>query len=133
MRSDLISPDLPSAFQDQVLGWIEYSFASLNPEVDAETEAQFESFATWSSPSARVHAAEAALDVTLKLPDAYPRLKPSIDRALADPHSAVRLNAALRLVRIWDIDREGFWQRAAEVIAREENRAVLDNFITGTA
>ncbi len=42
------------------------------------------------------------------------------------------MNTALRLVRIWDLDRQGFWTRASRLIAGEQNRAVLDEFIVKT-
>jgi hypothetical protein len=54
---------------------------------------------------------------------------PTVDRSLADSHPAVRLQSACRLVRIWDLDRDGFWQRAGRLIATEQNHAVLDGFV----
>jgi hypothetical protein len=51
---------------------------------------------------------------------------------LRDPHPAVRMNTALHLVRIWDLDREGFWSRATRIIEGEKNRSVLDFFIAET-
>jgi hypothetical protein len=56
----------------------------------------------------------------------------NIDRMLVAPHPAVRMNAALRLIRIWDLDRQGFWDRASQIVCTEENRAVLDAFIAQT-
>jgi hypothetical protein len=42
------------------------------------------------------------------------------------------MNTALRLIRIWDLDRPGFWTRASKLVAEEDNRAVLDAFIAQT-
>jgi len=117
---------------DIILHWIESGAASRYPEVDAETEANFERSSAWGSPCARLEAAEAALDLVLKRPETYSRLQPLVDRMLSDPHPAVRMNAALHLVRIWDLDRHGFWTRAFGLVANEQNRAVLDTFITRT-
>jgi hypothetical protein len=117
---------------EELVRWIEFGSVSPNPEVDAKTEANFERSSSWGSPSARLEAAEATLDLVLKRPDVYTTLQPIIDRMLVDPHPAVRMNTALRLVRIWDLDRQGFWTRATRLIANEQNRAVLDAFIVNT-
>ena len=51
---------------------------------------------------------------------------------LIDPHPAVRMNAADHLVRIWDLDRQGFWERVAKIVAEEQNRGVLVSFVGQT-
>jgi hypothetical protein len=130
VKSDHIGPDTGASALTQLVGWIEDASRLGNPEVDEETEAKFEQFSFWGSPSARLEAAAAALDLCLKRPEIYPRLEPLIDRMLADPHPAVRMNTAVHLVRIWDIDRVGFWQRAAQVVQADANRSVLDTFIS---
>ncbi|MFG1364057.1 hypothetical protein [Xanthobacter versatilis] len=132
VNSDHVSAETPVGTVAQLMGWIEDASRFSNPQVQEDTEAQFESHSSWSSPSARLEAAEAALDLCLKRPESYPVLAPMIDRMLADPHPAVRMNAALRLVRIWDMDREGFWSRATHLIATEDNRGVLDLFVCKT-
>jgi len=129
-NSAFVFEDTTNDVMEQLVGWIEFSSFSPSPEVDATSEAKFEQFSSWGSPSARLEAVEAALDLTLKRPETYCRFQSLIDRMLVDPHPAVRLNAALRLVRIWDLDREGFWSRASQIISNEDNRAVLDAFIT---
>lgn len=131
-RSTLIADDTPSEVLGELVGWIEFASTSPYPEVRADTEASFEQFSSWGSPSARLEAAETCLDLTLKRPEVYTRLKPLIDRMLVDPHPAVRMNAALSLIRIRDLDRQGFWDRASQIVCTEENRAVLDAFIART-
>jgi hypothetical protein len=100
---------------------------SAGPPLHDDTEADFERGASWGSPAPRVDAAETALDLTLQRPDLYPGLEPIIDHLLRDPHPAVRLQAALRLTRIWDLDREGFWHRLTNRLADEPNQSVIDH------
>lgn len=130
--SPLISEDTAGHTVGVIVGWIEVGSMSCNPEVDAETEGKFERFSSWGSPSARMEAAEAALDLALKRPEVYSTLQSIIDRMLVDTHPAVRMHTALRLIRIWDLDRQGFWIRASRLVANEQNRAVLDAFIVKT-
>ncbi len=129
VNSSHVSADTPAELIDQLLSWIEYASHLKNPEAEDDTEAKFEKFSSWGSPSARLEAAEAALDLCLKRPEVYPGLEPLIDRVLADPHPAVRLNAALHLIRIWEMDRAGFWARAIRLVEVEENRSVLDSYV----
>jgi hypothetical protein len=44
---------------------------------------------------------------------------------MADSHPAVRLQAALRLVRLWEIDREDFWQGIFGRLKSESNLGVI--------
>lgn len=132
VSSDYIGAGTSPEQVTQLIEWIEVASRLGNPEVDADTERKFEEFSSWGTPSARLEAAEAALDLCLKQPEVYPSLKPLIDRMLSDPHPAVRMNAATHLVRIWDIDRAGFWTRAAGIVRMETNRSVLDSFMCNT-
>ena len=100
---------------------------SAGPPLHNDTETDFERGASWGSPAPRVDAAETALDLTLQRPDLYLGLQPTIDQLLRDRHPAVRLQAALRLVRIWDLDREGFWSRLSSRVADESNQSVIDH------
>jgi hypothetical protein len=118
--SDLLSAETAAETVTTIVGWIEFACRSTNPETAAETEAQFESSQSWGSPSARLEGAEAVLDLGLKRPEVYPAVQPLIDRMLIDPHPAVRMNAADHLARIWDLDRQGFWERAARIVAEEQ-------------
>jgi hypothetical protein len=100
------------------------------PILREDTEANFERGASWSSPAPRVEAAQVILDLTLQRPDLYPTLQPKIDDILKDPHPAVRLQAGLRLLRIWDLDRAGFWHRLGIRLATEKNESVLIHLIS---
>lgn len=102
---------------------------SESPSVDDDTEARFEQSQGWSFPAARVDAAIAALEVCLQRPDLYPILTSDIDRLLDDAHPATRLQAATHLVRLWDIDRDGFWNRLALRLIRETNFGVLGGLV----
>ncbi len=102
---------------------------SESPSVDDDTEARFEQSQSWGSPAPRVEAAVAALDVCLQRPDLYPILKSDIDSLLDDAHPATRLQAATHLVRLWDIDRDGFWSRLAGRLNRETNFGVLGDVV----
>jgi hypothetical protein len=132
VKSEHVAFDTSVELVAQLVAWIEVASQFDNPEVDADTERNFEDSRSWGSPSARFEAAEAALDLCLRRPEVYPKLEPLIDRTLNDPHPAVRMNAAIHLVRIWDLDRAGFWQRATTFVQTEENRSVLDAFICDT-
>ncbi len=130
--SDHLGAETPAQTVATIVGWIKFACRSTDPETDGETEAKFESFPSFGSPSARLEGAEALLDLCLKRPEIYPASQPLIDRMLIDPHPAVRMNAADHLVRIWDLDRQGFWERATRIVAEEQNRGVLDLFATQT-
>jgi hypothetical protein len=132
VQGDHIDPNTPVETVELIVKWIEDACAFSNPEVDDETERSFEDSMSWGGPCARLEGAEAALDLCLKRAETYASLDTLIDRMLEDPHPAVRLNAALRLVRIWDLDREGFWKRTSRIVATETNRAVLDHFVAQT-
>ena len=115
----------------RLLVLLDLAARSAGPPLHDDTEADFERGASWGSPAPRVDAGQAVLDLCLQRPDLYPGLTPMIDALLADPHPAVRLQAALRLVRIWDIDRPGFWQRLSARLSDETNQGVLDHLISG--
>ncbi len=104
---------------------------SEGPGLRESTEANFEDNASWGSPAPRVDAARAALELALRRPDLYPDLQPAIDGLLRDPHPAARLEAILHLVRIWDIDRAGFWRRLSGRLAVERNTGVLEHACAG--
>ena len=110
----------------QLLGLVS---GSDGPVVTVDTEADFERGASWGSPAPRVEAAQVVLDLILQRPDLYPTHAPTIDELLADAHPAVRLQAGLRLVRLWDVDREGFWHRLTARLTAETNLGVLDHLI----
>lgn len=104
---------------------------SAGPELHEDTEAAFEEHASWGGPAPRVDVAKTALDLAMHRPDLYPGLEQIIDQLLKDPHPAVRLEAAMNLLRIWDLDRRGFWQRLECLLADETNLGVVDHVCAG--
>ncbi|WP_244604597.1 MULTISPECIES: ATP-binding protein [Mesorhizobium] len=112
---------------DRFLTLLDLVAVSQGPELRDDTEADFERGASWGSPAPRVNAAEIALDLMLLRSDLYVTFAPIITTLLDDAHPAVRLQAALRLVRIWDVDREGFWQRLTDRLETELNQSVIDH------
>jgi len=115
------------ATTERFLCLLNLAIASDSPIVHKDTEEEFERTTSWGSPAPRVDAAKMVFDLTLQRPDLYQRLEPIIDCLLEDHHPAVRLQATLRLVRIWDLDRQGFWRRLTQRLANENNKGVIDN------
>jgi hypothetical protein len=103
---------------------------SENPDIDESTEARFEESASWGGPAARVEAAVAVFDLLPQRPDLFADLFPLAERFLTDIHPAVRLNAAVRLGRLWDIDRDRFWRLLADRLAHEPNLTVVEQVLS---
>lgn len=129
-RKLLVSDPPPTPDQDALFVdlWT-IAARSESPEIDDTTEEQFEESAAWGSPAARIEAAEAAFDLVYQRPDLYRVIFPLAELLLNDPHPAVRLNAAVRIGRIWDIDRERFWQLVTQVLADEANLTVIEHVL----
>jgi hypothetical protein len=123
-----VAPSQPDP-AEPFLRLLQIAIHSDGPSVDDDTEDRFEQSPSWGSPAPRVEAAVAALDACLQRPDLYLRLKDDIDRLLDDPHPATRLQAVSNLVRLWDIDRPGFWSRVAVRLEREANFGVLAHVV----
>ncbi len=102
---------------------------SESPELDDETEARFEEFASWGAPAARVEAAQAYWDLFVQRADLYADLIMRAELLLSDRHPAVRLTASVGLARIWDIDRNRFWRLLAERLAHEPNLTVIEYLV----
>ena len=64
-------------------------------------------------------------------PELYSRISRLIDRQISDQHPAVRLQASSRLNRLWEIDRDGFWERLNSIVENERNIGVLKFFANG--
>ena len=111
------------------LRFLDIAAGSASPEVQEDTERAFEQSPSWGSPAARVEAAQAVLNLVLQQPDLLPRVSDHIDTLLADPHPAVRMQAGLHLIRIWDLDRDGFFRRLETRLAEETNLRVLEYLI----
>ena len=114
---------------ERFLDLVSTTVRSTSPSVEEETEADFERFASWGSPAARVEVASGILDLMLQRPDLYPEVTAAIDDLIADPHPAVRLQAGLHLVRLWKLDRSGFWSRLEDRLQNECNLSVLTSLI----
>lgn len=127
----LLSEQADGAATESFLRLLRLATNSADPQVDANTEESFEEFVSWGSPAARVEAAQAVLDLALQRPDLLPRLMPDVDMLLTDPHPAVRMKTCLHLIRLWDLDRDGFWQRVKDRLTRETNFGVLEHIIKG--
>ena len=110
---------------DRFIALIEYAARSPSPHVDENTETEFEESTHWSSPAARVSAAEAVFETLCPYPRFCDRLLPIIRDLAEDRHPAVRLQAGLLLVRLWDIDRDEFWKLAKNRLRTESNLGVL--------
>jgi hypothetical protein len=110
---------------DRFLALLSIASTSANPEVDDTTESDYERSQSWGGPAARIEAATAALDACLQRADLYPRLVADIDRLLSDPHPATRSQCIGHLVRIWNIDREGFWLRLTSRLRDETSFTVM--------
>jgi hypothetical protein len=131
MSLKLVPDKSDIAATERLLALLAVICVSEGPSVEADTESNFERHASWGSPAPRVEAGSAVLDLSLQRPDLYPRLEAVIDAMLMDPHPAVRLETGEHLVRIWDIDRDGFWRRLAARLADEQNLGVLDHLTDG--
>lgn len=114
---------------DRYLALFRIAAASENPEVTEQTESDYEQSQSWGGPAARIEAASAVLDVCLQRSDLYPRLAEDIDCFLNDPHPAARSQSVGHLIRLWDIDRAGFWRRLERRLELETNFAVMDSVI----
>ena len=114
---------------DRYLALFRIAATSGNPEVTDATESQFEQSQSWGGSAARIEAATAVLDVCLQRADLYPRLAEDIDRFLDDRHPAARSQSVGHLIRLWDLDRTGFWRRLELRLERETNFAVLGSVV----
>lgn len=114
---------------DRFLALLRIASSSANPEVNDTTENDYERSPSWGGPAARIEAATAALDVCLQREDLYPRLVADIDRLLSDSHPGTRSQCIGHLVRVWSIDREGFWSRLTSRLRDEKNLAVLKSAV----
>lgn len=126
------SPSPPTAAQDlSFTTLLEIVAKSENPEIDGDIEAQFEKSAAWGSPAARVEAAQAYWDIFPQRLDLYPKLAAQAEQLLSDPHPAVRLTGAVRLIRIWEVDHERFWHLLEERLTNETNLTIIEHLLSG--
>ncbi|QEI05670.1 ATP-binding protein [Pigmentiphaga aceris] len=120
----------PTPEQDATfIALLDIAGRSESPALGAETEASFEESASWGSPAARVEAAQAYWNLFAQRADLYPELMPRARELLSDSHPAVRLNASMRLVKIWDLDRDQFWRLLADRLTREPNLTIIEHLL----
>lgn len=120
----------PTTEQDATFtALLDIASRSESPELDVDTEVNFEASASWGSPAARVEAAQAYWDLFAQRTDLYPDLIQRAEELLSDCHPAVRLNALVRLVRIWDLDRDRFWQLLTDRLAHETNLTIIEHLV----
>lgn len=131
-RQLLVSKEAPPTPEQDAtfVALLDIAGRSESPELGVDTEASFEESASWGSPAARVEAAQAYWDLFAQRADLYPDLMLRAEELLSDRHPAVRLNASVRLVRIWDLDRDRFWLLLKDLLAHELNLTVIEHLVS---
>lgn len=108
------------------------AFAShLHPVLDENTEASFENNAAWGSPAPRVEVAKAISRLVSK-PEFWPRVRPTYEKLLVDPHPAVRMQVAMRLPAISLVSADDMWEIMEAFFPRETSSTVLQFAIAET-
>lgn len=132
-RQLLVSKDVPPTPEEdaEFIALLEVAARSESPVLEAHTETEFEKSAAWGSPAARVEAAQAYWDLFAQRADLYPKLGAQAEELLSDTHPAVRLSASVRLVRIWDLDRDRFWSLLNGHFTNEPNLTVIEHLLGG--
>lgn len=128
--SNSLGAGIDEALADAVWPYISLGAQSISPQVDPDTEESFAKSPSWGSPAPRVDAAASIGDLCLQAPQRLAFLLPELDRLIVDPHPAVRLQAGIHLIRIFDNDRTGFWDRLSARLQAERNASVLDHLIS---
>lgn len=77
----------------------------------------------------RVYAAEAYVALARRFGDTHADLVGKFDAMLADPAPQVRLQAAERLLSLWDVGRDRMWELAEQVARDEPHSGVLGFFL----
>jgi hypothetical protein len=115
---------LPSI--DALLGILERLWASRFPEVKQKED---DSSLSWGNWEVRVYAAQAYVELTRRFGETHGELVTSFDAMLADPAPQVRLQAAQRLLVLWNVARDRMWELAEQVARDEPNTGVLCGFL----
>ena len=84
---------------------------------------------SWGNWEVRVYAAEAYVELTRRFGDAHGDLVGKFDVMLADPAPQVRLQAAERLLILWNVARDRMWELAEQVARNEPHAGVLALFL----
>ena len=131
IEQHLLPDQADDAATGEFLRLLRLVMGSSSPEVDDSTEQSFETSASWGSPAARVEGAQAVFNLIVQRPALLPKVSHEITKLLIDPHPAVRMQAALHLVRTWDLDRDFFWEHLKDRLNQEQNSKVLEHVVTG--
>ncbi|ADC57542.1 conserved hypothetical protein [Klebsiella variicola At-22] len=124
-----LDDDRADELTSHFLDLVHLASCATDPILNEDTEENFENSVSWGSPAPRIDAAQIILDVIPLRPDLYERLKPDIERMLIDPHPAVRLQASVRLLRLWDVDRDSVWRYLSERLEQETNTGVIEHTV----
>lgn len=84
---------------------------------------------SWGNWEVRVYAAEAYVELARRFGDTHSDLVGKFDAMLADPAPQVRLQAAERLLVLWDVARDRMWELAVQVARNEPHTGVLGFFL----
>ncbi|WP_244601293.1 MULTISPECIES: ATP-binding protein [Rhodopseudomonas] len=115
---------LPSL--DELLGVLERLWASRFPEQRRKDE---DSSLSWGDWDVRVYAAQAYAELARRFGETHSELVRKFDVMLADPVPQVRLQAAQRLLVLWNVAREKMWVLAEQVARDEPHIGVLTFFL----
>lgn len=113
---------LPSL--EELLAMLDRLWASRLPEPKDNDDSL--SYGNWE---VRVYAAKAYVGLARRFGDTHPELVGKFDAMLADPAPQVRLQAAERLLALWDVARDRMWELAEQVARDEPNSGVLGFFL----
>ncbi|WP_420139594.1 hypothetical protein [Sphingomonas sp.] len=113
---------LPSI--EELLAMLDRLWASRFPEPKDNDDSL--SYGNWE---VRVYAAEAYVGLARRFGDTHPELVGKFDAMLADPAPQVRLQAAERLLALWDVARDRMWELAEQVARDEPHSGVLGFFL----
>ena len=100
-----------------------------NPMGGADAEATFENSPSWSSPAPRAEAAALLITLAGHAEPLDDEVRKRFDVALADGNPIVRHHFAIRLNRLWDLDRGLLWSLLLKVAEAEPSRCVLKFFL----
>lgn len=113
---------LPSI--DELLEILNRLWASRFPEPKENDDSL-----SWGNWEVRVYAAEAYVALARRFGDTHGELVGKFDAMLADPAPQVRLQAAERLLVLWNVARDRMWELAEQVARDEPHPGVLAFFL----
>jgi len=104
-----------------------------SPEIDAESNEQFNTSLAWGWPCARMDAAEGLLTLCKHLKnDESQRAKDAIRVLARDGSATVRYGVASYLTSLYTHDYPLMWDLINDFVTNEDNRAVLDCVVSRT-